>query len=117
MNGRYLSPAIAAAALMAALILFPLSGAAQTPTAVEKTWNPPRTADGQPDMQGFWANQSKRLATYDIEAAADERHVLFSGNPTDPNSLVVDPADGKIPYQPWARAKRQDVFDHHTDIT
>ena len=102
---------------MAAVMLFPESGAAQTPAAGERTWNPPRTADGQPDMQGFWANQSKRLATYDIEAAADERHVLFSGNSTDPQSLVVNPADGKIPYQPWARAKRQDVFDNHTDIT
>jgi len=41
----------------------------------------------------------------------------MSGNPTDPNSLVIDPADGRIPYQPWARAKRQDVYDNHKDPT
>jgi hypothetical protein len=95
----------------------PDPGAAQTPPGVDKGWTPPRTPDGQPDIQGFWGNQSRRLATYNIEEAADERHVLFSGNPTDQQSLVVDPPDGRIPYQPWARAKRQDVFDHHTDIT
>ena len=43
--------------------------------------------------------------------------MLFSGNQTDHRSLVVDPADGKIPYQPWARAKRQEIFDNHTEIT
>jgi hypothetical protein len=103
--------------VLAALALMPTYGAGQTPTAAEKTWNPPRTPDGQPDIQGFWSNQGRRLATYNIEAAADERHVLFSGNPTDDHSLVVDPPDGKIPYQPWARAKRQEVFDNHTDLT
>ena len=107
--------AIAATAVGAVLALTPVSG--QTPTVVEKNWAPPRTADGQPDIQGFWANQGRRLATYNIEEGADERHVLFSGNQTDHRSLVVDPADGKIPYQPWARAKRQEIFDNHTEIT
>jgi hypothetical protein len=117
MSGRYFDLATATAAVVAVLSLTPGFGAGQTPTAAEKTWNPPRTSDGQPDIQGFWANQGRRLATYNIEAPADERHVLFSGNPTDQHSLVVDPADGKIPYQPWARAKRQEVFDNHTDLT
>ena len=76
-----------------------------------------RTADGQPDIQGFWANQTHRLATYNIEGAADPVHVLLSGNPTDETSLIVDPPDGKVPYQPWARARRDDVLEHHTNIT
>ena len=37
-------------------------------------------------------------------------HVFLSGNQTDDQSLVVDPPDGKIPYQPWARAKRTEVL-------
>jgi hypothetical protein len=77
----------------------------------------PVSVAGQVDIQGFWVNQSKRLATYDVEQAANETHVLMSGNPTDPQSLIVDPADGKIPYQPWARAKRQETFDNHTNLT
>jgi len=116
-SGRSVSLTAATTAVLAALALMPTYGAGQTPTAAEKAWNPPRTPDGQPDIQGFWSNQSRRLATYNIEAAADERHVLFSGNQTDNHSLVVDPPDGKIPYQPWARAKRQEVFDNHTDLT
>ena len=112
MSGRRIS-----LAAVAAVVLLAAPAAAQTPAAGEKPWSPPRTADGQPDIQGFWANQTKRLATYDIEGPADPIHVLMSGNPTDPNSLVIDPPDGRIPYQPWARAKRQDAYDNHKDPT
>ena len=84
--------------------------------AVATLWCSP--VRGQtPDIQGFWANQSHRLATYNIEGAADPTHVFLSGNPTDETSLVVDPPDGKIPYQPWAKAKRDDVLEHHLNIT
>jgi hypothetical protein len=103
----------------AIVTLLPGSLAAQT-AAAEKAWTPPRTPDGQqPDIQGFWANQGRRLATYNIEAmdGASETHTLISGVQSDAQSLIVDPADGKIPYQPWARAKRQDVFDNHTNPT
>jgi hypothetical protein len=110
MGGRFLVLMIAAAVVVVSLT--PASGAGQAGQARDL----PRTPDGQPDVQGFWANQ-RRLATYDIEAAANQAHVRLSGNPTDQQSLIVDPPDGKIPYQPWARAKRQDVFDNHTNIT
>jgi hypothetical protein len=121
MRGRFVASTIATAAVMVVVSLTQVSGTAgggaQTPTAEEKTWNAPRTPDGQPDIQGFWANQGRRLSTYNIEEAADERHVLLSGVQTDSASLIVDPADGRIPYQPWARAKRTEVFDNHTNLT
>ena len=84
-----------------------------------ETSSVPRTADGQPDIQGFWANQGRRLATYNIQAmdGASETHTLISGVQSDPHSLIVDPADGRIPYQPWAQAKRQDIFDNHNNPT
>ena len=118
MNCRALRRA-ATAAVMVALASMPGSGAGQTPAAVEKSWNPPRTADGQPDIQGFWANQGRRLATYNIQAmeGASETHTLISGVQSDPQSLIIDPADGKIPYQPWAHARRQDIFDNHNNPT
>ena len=31
---------------------------ANTASAVKGTWNPPRTSDGQPDLQGVWTNNS-----------------------------------------------------------
>ena len=108
---------VAVLATLVLVVAIPGATTAQTPAAPEKMWTPPRTPDGQPDIQGFWANQTKRLATYDIEGPADPIHVLMSGNPTDPISLVIDPPDGKIPYQPWARAKRQDAYDNHKDPT
>ena len=107
------------AALATALTVIPASVAAQTSSAGDKTWTPPRTADGQPDIQGFWANQGRRLATYNIQAmdGASEMHSLISGVQSDAHSLIVDPADGKIPYLPWAQAKRQDIFDNHNNPT
>src|SRR5574341_324692 len=117
MTGRLANRAAAIATLVMVLAMAPGVADGQMPTPGEKLWTVPRTPDGQPDIQGFWANQTKRLATYDIEGPADPIHVLMSGNPTDPNSLVVDLPDGKIPYQPWARARRQDVYDNHKNPT
>ena len=117
MSGRFFHLAIAISAAASVVFLAPVPGAGQTPTAAEKTSNLRQTPDGQPDIQGFWANQGKRLATYNIEEGADQAHVLISGNQTDSSSLVVDPPDGKIPYQPWARAKRTEVYDNHTNLT
>jgi hypothetical protein len=117
MSVRFVDSTIAIAAMAAFVLLTPVSGAGQTPAAPGTSFSPPRTADGQPDMQGFWGNQGRRLSTYNIEEAADATHVLLSGVQTDAASLIVDPPDGKIPYQPWARAKRTEVFENHTNLT
>jgi hypothetical protein len=110
---------VAIAAALVALTVIPGPVAAQTSAAGDKTWTPPRTADGQPDIQGFWANQGRRLATYNIQAmdGASDTHSQISGVQSDAQSLVVDPPDGKIPYLPWAQAKRQDIFDNHNNPT
>jgi len=116
MRSRILATALASAAAIAWSM--PARVAAQAGAASgSSTWTAPRTPDGQPNIEGFWANQGRRLATYDIEAGADPTHVFLSGNQTDDRSLVIDPPDGKIPYQPWARAKRTEVLEHHTNIT
>jgi hypothetical protein len=48
---RVLSAAIAIGSLAA-----PVAGQTPKTTAASKTWAPPRTPDGQPDLQGMWTN-------------------------------------------------------------
>jgi hypothetical protein len=74
----------------------------------EKTFDPPRTSDGKPDLQGYWA---PGIQAFDIETHPETFD--YRGEPT----LVVDPPDGKVPYQPSALAKRNDRASHHTDPT
>jgi hypothetical protein len=104
---------LATVGLVAAL---PASMAGQAPTATISTWNPPRHPDGQPNVEGVWANP-ERARTYSVEGGNPDRqqHLNITGLDTDDRGLVIDPPDGKIPYQPWAAAKRQDISDNHMD--
>lgn len=91
--------------------------AAQTSEA--KAWTPPRTADGQPDFHGYWTEKKGGLmGLYSIEDGASEEHALITGTKaTKGQSYVIDPPDGKIPYQPWSAAVRQEIkqsYQHPT---
>ncbi len=78
--------------------------------AIEKarTFNPPRTADGKPDMQGVWT----RIAVRNLENI-EEHPATMDGSGG--RSSIVDPADGRIPYQPWAVPKRDAHFAKYLD--
>ena len=71
-----------------------------------KTFMPPRTSDGKPDFQGYW--NANRQA-FNIEA--HEASFAYQGGPT----LIVDPANGQVPYQPWAAAKQAERADKTLD--
>ena len=72
-------------------------------------YTPPRTAAGQPDLQGVW--RAWNLAKYDLED-----HGARPGVPAG-RGFVVDPPDGKIPYRPEALEKRKQNLAkvHETD--
>ena len=120
--------------VVAVVALAPVSVAAQPPAAAARTWTPPRTPDGQPDFQGYWiaggpTAGAPTFPTYTLEGGdlydVAQTTIFGQGNALRgpggealrPTSVVVDPPSGKIPYQPWALARRQENFENHTHPT
>ena len=74
------------------------AGAANLP-AVKTGTNLRRMSDGKPDLSGFYQSNGGG-ANYGLERHAKD--FLTPGT----RGVVIDPADGTLPYQPWARAER-----------
>ena len=112
MSHRRFEPMTAVALAVAIVSLVPVLFAdqAQTRSAKTKTWTPPRTPDGQPDLQGYWIlkDWGGNLENETTRQAADQE-----ANRRPP---IVDPPDAKIPYQPWAAAKIKDIKDHAANV-
>jgi hypothetical protein len=66
-----------------------------------KTFTPPRTPDGVPDLQGMW---ERAYTSQDIE-----EHPADGLNTQAGPSLVLDTPDRKIPYHPWALTLRNEM--------
>src|SRR5215471_4037161 len=66
-----------------------------------------RLPDGKPDMQGYWETRNFFTA-FDLETHEKAEFGVPAGR-----GVIVDPPDGKIPYQPWAAAKKKDLVEHH----
>jgi hypothetical protein len=86
-----------------------ISNETRYPAIASGKWTGARLADGQPDVQGHWSNTIANHNNF-----TDPQ----GGIPNDPQgrpprlprdqrapSRVTDPADGQIPFQPWAAAK------------
>ncbi len=73
-----------------------------------EAFNPPRNADGTPNMNGAWnpvtANGSQNIEDYAGDAFLNKQ-----------TSLIVDPPDGKVPYLAQYANKRQDNWDRYID--
>jgi hypothetical protein len=99
-----------ALALAAATVAFVPSAAGQgrgRGRTAEKAGPFTRLPDGKPNMQGYWETRVFFTA-FDLEA---HQKAEF-GIPAGPG-VVVDPPNGKIPYQPWALEKKKDIVAHH----
>jgi len=70
-------------------------------TGVAQDYTVPRTADGQPDLQGVW--QALNTAVWNVQDHSSEWGVPAG------QGIVVG---NEIPYQPWALEQRQANFEN-----
>jgi hypothetical protein len=83
-------------------------GAAQLAESVG-AWEPVRLKDGQPDIEGIYqAIGGGGGAGTNMEPMAG----MMGTSATSPG-IVIDPPDGRIPYLPWARVRRDEVQKDH----
>lgn len=66
-----------------------------------------RFADGTPNIEGYWTARGGGL--FSIEATDGIPHSDVRKG----KGIIVDPPDGKIPYQDWARKKEIDLATNH----
>jgi hypothetical protein len=71
-----------------------------------KTYVPPRTPFGHPDLQGYYSHGRQN---YDLETHPETYDMRAE------TTAIVDPADGMIPYRPEAIAVRNEIRKHLYD--
>jgi hypothetical protein len=108
-------------ALLAVALVTIVPAAAQTTkaaAAVKKTWTPPRTPDGQPDLQGVWTNNSVTPLQRPKELAGKEFYTeaeLVQVQERQRERLALDKEEGEPPanHSGVAGAPVEDVhYDH-----
>ena len=114
-----------------ALLAVLVSAATLSAQAPQK-WQPGRTPDGQPDIQGTWLNFD--ATPFEAPAPAAARPAPAPGAAAAPNinpapefadhahqvskarpAMVVDPPDGRVPVLKWAEEKRDYDLEHIPD--
>jgi hypothetical protein len=128
MKTYMLMAAVALAGSLTVNAQSPVSAARTTASRTTKAWSPPRTADGQPDLQGTWVNfDSTPFETPGVPQlpAGDpgvsppshwgETFSATSPAPARRQSMIVDPPDGRVPVMRWAEEKRDYDLAHLGD--
>jgi hypothetical protein len=103
-----------AMATLAAGVLWltlPAAAAGQAPAAASQPAPIVRGADGHPDIQGWWETSAYAA---DMETGLpDEETATIQGaeRPDQAKAVsnVIDPPDGRMPYQAWAAARRVSI--------
>jgi hypothetical protein len=95
---------MAAAVVSFAVVL----SSAQSPAS--NSFNPPRLPGGQPDLQGFWISEAQGGA-HSVEDGGDPDAAVIQGNAAPRETvLLIDPAGGRIPYEPKAATRRTQLL-------
>ena len=75
-----------------------------------KGYVPPRAWDGKADLQGIWQVFNTSYAS------GIEPHSPALNIQAGVGGIIVDPADGKIPYTPAGRAKQEANFKNRFSL-
>lgn len=86
---------------MISILLLSAIGSTYAVAQTSKPFAVARTEDGDPDLRGIWEVQG--TANWNVEGHPAKNGVAAS------KSVIVDPADGKIPYRPEMLAKRNSM--------
>ena len=122
MSRQPLVPFAALALCVAVVAPAPLAGQ-------QDAWTPPRTPWGDPDLRGHYLpGTSQPLETPRLEPWGDTRYTghnytftrFFRPDgdaPARPRErlrtpMIVDPPDGRVPLQPWAADRRDEIMDN-----
>jgi hypothetical protein len=111
---RFLTSMIAMTMVAAVVSVAPAPAAGQPLPTPATTWKSPLTPDGQPDIGGHWTQQNE-VTTYSIQAGVADReeHTRIQGSEEATGRPIVDPPDGRIPYQPWAAERARFLYEQH----
>ena len=95
------------------------------PAIASAPWTGARTAGGQPDVEGHWSNTIGNHGNFTDPQGGQPGQRGAPGATNRPlgareqraPSRVSDPADGQVPFQPWARAAQQDFLANFSNPT
>jgi hypothetical protein len=119
-NGRWIRAGVAAAVLAVPSLSPGLMAGADEKPAKVTPWTGARLSDGQPDIRGTWRpliGGGRSLEDPGVPGGIEEEIARSEGKSKKNPSRVVDPPDGKVPYQPWAAALRQSQMDNEIGAT
>lgn len=78
-------------------------------------WTGAKLSDGQPDVQGHWSNPIANHNNWTDPQGGIPGDPATRNRPLGPResrapSRVSDPADGQVPFLPWARAAQEELL-------
>jgi len=90
----------------------------RNPPKEDPNYKPPMTAWGEPDFGGAW-NGVSDIIHYSIEDPEGDRdeHTKIGGQRPMTGRPIIDPADGYIPYKPWAKEFAKVLYENHRAAT